>query len=83
VKKVTLAPALVKEFQKSNTVWVSVLLEAFPRVEKLVLTTLAWSQSPNKQLKFELGVLKADQARAFSAEVSPSTQNKNSKGIHA
>jgi hypothetical protein len=65
LKKVTLAPALVKEFQKSNTVWVSVLLEAFPRVEKLVLTTLAWSQSPNKQLKFELGVLKADQARAF------------------
>lgn len=65
ILKVTLAPALVKEFQKSNTVWISVLLEAFPRVEKLILTTLAWSQSPNKQLKVELGVLNADQASNF------------------
>eukprot|EP00029_Vermamoeba_vermiformis_P005458 TRINITY_DN1902_c0_g1_i1.p1 TRINITY_DN1902_c0_g1~~TRINITY_DN1902_c0_g1_i1.p1 ORF type:complete len:884 (+),score=38.50 TRINITY_DN1902_c0_g1_i1:75-2726(+) len=63
LKKVTLAPALVKEFQKPNTVWISVLLEAFPRVEKLILTTLAWSRAPNKQFKVELGVLNTDRAR--------------------
>ena len=59
-KKVTLAPALVKEFHKMSTVWISVLLEAFPKAEKLILTSMAWSQAANKQVKVELGVLDSD-----------------------
>eukprot|EP00029_Vermamoeba_vermiformis_P012304 TRINITY_DN711_c0_g1_i3.p1 TRINITY_DN711_c0_g1~~TRINITY_DN711_c0_g1_i3.p1 ORF type:complete len:609 (-),score=-2.45 TRINITY_DN711_c0_g1_i3:41-1867(-) len=63
LKKVTLAPALVKEFHKPSTVWISVLLEAFPKAEKLILTSMAWSHAGNKQVKVELGVL--DSGRNF------------------
>lgn len=45
-----------------STVWIAVLLEAFPKAEKMILTSR--SHIANKLFKIELGLLDTDSARS-------------------